>query len=204
MDGLLAEWPADGVVAEEGRSAPARDGWRWVIDPLDGTRNYLSAAGPWSVCLALQFQDVTQVAVVHDPAAGETFSAVRGAGATLDGEPVHTAGDPRLGEAMVGLSFNPSPEAKRRMADLLGRLLPVVGDIRRLPAALDLCYLAAGRLDGAVCLDTRLWDIAAGLLIAEEAGAVLGGAGGAAAAAGTELALGAAPSVWPEFSALFT
>ena len=94
---------------------------------------------------------------------------------------------------MVGLSFNPSPEAKRRMADLLGRLLPVVGDIRRLPAALDLCYLAAGRLDGTVCLDTRLWDIAAGLLIAEEAGAVLGGAGGAAGAAGTELALGAAP-----------
>ena len=192
------------MVAEEGRSAPARDGWRWVIDPLDGTRNYLSAAGPWSVCLALQFQDVTQVAVVHDPAAGETFSAVRGAGATLDGEPVHTAATPRLSEAMVGLSFNPSPEAKRRMADLLGRLLPVVGDIRRLPAALDLCYLAAGRLDGTVCLDTRLWDIAAGLLIAEEAGAVLGGAGGAAGAAGTELALGAAPSVWPEFSALFT
>ena len=95
VDGLLAEWPADGVLAEEGRSAPARDGWRWVIDPLDGTRNYLSAAGPWSVCLALQFQDVTQVAVVHDPAAGETFSAVRGAGATLDGEPVARRGDRR-------------------------------------------------------------------------------------------------------------
>ena len=64
------------------------------------------------------------------------------------------------------------------MAGLLGRLLPVVGDVRRLPAALDLCYLAAGRLDGSVCLDTKLWDIAAGLLIAEEAGAMLGGVDG--------------------------
>jgi myo-inositol-1(or 4)-monophosphatase len=199
VDALLAEWPADGVLAEEGRSAPARAGWRWVIDPLDGTRNYLSASGPWSVCLALQFEDVNQVAVVHDPAAGETFSAVRGAGATLNGEPVTLSGAARLGEAIVGLSFNPSPATKRRMAGLLGRLLPEVGDVRRLPAALDLCYLAAGRLDGSVCLDTKLWDIAAGLLIVEEAGAVLGGVDGAA---GTELVIGATPAVWPELSAL--
>ena len=88
VDGLRAAGPTDGVLAEEGGSAPAEHGWRWVIDPLDGTRNYLTAAGPWSVCLALQFADVTQVAVVHDPAAGETFSAVRGAGATLDAEPI--------------------------------------------------------------------------------------------------------------------
>jgi myo-inositol-1(or 4)-monophosphatase len=199
VDALLAEWPADGVLAEEGRSAPARAGWRWVIDPLDGTRNYLSASGPWSVCLALQFEDANQVAVVHDPAAGETFSAVRGAGATLNGEPVTLSGAAQLGEAIVGLSFNPSPATTRRMAGLLGRLLPEVGDVRRLPAALDLCYLAAGRLDGSVCLDTKLWDIAAGLLIVEEAGAVLGGVDGAA---GTELVIGATPAVWPELSAL--
>ena len=69
VDGLRADWPDDGVLAEEGRNAPTVHGWRWVIDPLDGTRNYLSRAGPWSVCLALQFAEVTQVAVVHDPAA---------------------------------------------------------------------------------------------------------------------------------------
>jgi myo-inositol-1(or 4)-monophosphatase len=136
---------------------------------------------------------------VHDPAAGETFSAVRGAGAALNGEPVTLSAAARLGEAIVGLSFNPSPATKRRMAGLIGRLLPEVGDVRRLPAALDLCYLAAGRLDGSVCLDTKLWDIAAGLLIVEEAGAVLGGADGAA---GTELVIGATPAVWPELSAL--
>jgi len=145
VDGLRAAWPEDGVLAEEGSSATGESGWRWVIDPLDGTRNYLSAAGPWSVCLALQFEDVTHVAVVHDPAAGETFSAVRGGGVTLGADPIRTAATGRLDEALVGLSFNPVPEARRRMAGLLGRLLPAVGDIRRLPAALDLCYLAAGR-----------------------------------------------------------
>jgi myo-inositol-1(or 4)-monophosphatase len=200
VDGLRAAWPQDGVLAEEGSSATGESGWRWVIDPLDGTRNYLSAAGPWSVCLALQFEDVTHVAVVHDPTAGETFSAVRGGGATLGADPIRPAATARLGEALVGLSFNPAPEARRRMAGLLGRLLPAVGDIRRLPAALDLCYLAAGRLDGTICLDTKLWDIAAGLLIAEEAGAVLGGPGGGPPA--TELAIGAAPSVWSELSEL--
>ncbi len=199
VDGLHAVWPTDGVLAEEGSRAPGRHGWRWVIDPLDGTRNYLSAAGPWSVCLALQFDDVTQVAVVHDPAAGETFSAIRGAGATLEGEPIGVATTRHLAEGMVGLSFHPSPTTKRRMAVLLGTLLPQVGDVRRLPAALDLCYLAAGRLDGALCLDAQLWDVAAGLLIAEEAGATLGGPDGTPS---PELVVGAAPSVWPELSAL--
>lgn len=199
VTGLLAEWPDDGVLAEEGSSAPARHGWRWVIDPLDGTRNYLSGAGPWSVCLALQHDDRTQVAVVHDPVAGETFSAVRGSGAELGGVPIGVSAVDRLGEAMVGLSFNPSPETKRRMAALVGTLLPAVGDVRRLPAALDLCYLAAGRLDGALCLDTKLWDIAAGLLIAEEAGATLGGLDGAPA---TELVLGATPALFPALNSL--
>jgi myo-inositol-1(or 4)-monophosphatase len=199
VDGLRDAWPEDGVLAEEGHSAPAVHGWRWVVDPLDGTRNYLTASGPWSVCLALQFDEITQVAVVHDPAAGETFSAVRGAGATLDGEPIRVSTTTRLDEAIIGLSFNPSPQAKRRMATLLGTLLPQVGDIRRLPAALDLCYLAAGRLDGAICLDTRLWDIAAGLLIVEEAGATLGGPTGAPS---PELALAAVPALHPQLGGI--
>ena len=199
VDGLRAAWPDDGVLAEEGHSAPAVQGWRWVVDPLDGTRNYLTASGPWSVCLALQLDEVTQVAVVHDPAAGETFSAIRGFGAALGGAPIRVADTARLDEAIVGLSFNPSPQAKRRMATLLGTLLPQVGDVRRLPAALDLCYLAAGRLDGALCLDTRLWDIAAGLLIAEEAGAALGGPGGTAS---PELALAAVPALCAQLDAI--
>jgi myo-inositol-1(or 4)-monophosphatase len=173
VDGLSASEPDDGVLAEEGSNAPGTTGWRWVIDPLDGTRNYLTGAGPWSVCLALQEGRTTRVAVVHDPVAGETFSAMAGAGAMLGREPLRVSATARVEEALVGLSFNPSPGTKRRMADILAVLLPSVGDVRRLPAAIDLVSVAAGRLDAALVVDTQLWDVAAGLLIAAEAGAAV-------------------------------
>lgn len=173
VDGLTARWPADGIIAEEGSSSPGTSGWRWVVDPLDGTRNYLTGTGPWSVCIALQEGETTRVAVVHDPVAGETFSSVAGAGALLGDEPLEVSATTRLDEALLGLSFNPSPATKRRMVELLAGLLPGIGDLRRIPAALDLAYVAAGRLDAGLMVDTQLWDVAAGLLIATEAGALL-------------------------------
>jgi myo-inositol-1(or 4)-monophosphatase len=173
VDGLSAAWSADGILAEEGSSAPGASGWRWVIDPLDGTRNYLTGAGPWSVCIALQEGATTRVAVVHDPVADETFSAVRGSGAAVGGAALAVSATTRLEEALVGLSFNPSPPTKQRMAELISTLLPGIGDMRRVPAAIDLVYVAAGRFDAALMVDTQLWDIAAGLLIATEAGAVV-------------------------------
>src|SRR3954466_9973665 len=105
VGGIAAAWPDDGILAEEGSSASAASGWRWVIDPLDGTRNYLTGAGPWSVCIALQEGESTRVAVVHDPVAGETFSAVTGDGARLGDAPVRPSGVTRVDEALVGLSF---------------------------------------------------------------------------------------------------
>ncbi len=195
VDGLRARWPTDGLLGEEGASASGESGWRWVIDPLDGTRNYLSASGPWSVCIALQRDDVTEMAVVHEPAADETFSAIRGGGSVRNAERLRASDCARLDEAIIGLSFNPSPATKARLGGLLPVLLPAVGDIRRMPSALCLCYLAAGRLDGGLCLDTKLWDVAAALLIAEEAGVVLGGIGGRPT---PELVIAAAPAVEPE------
>ena len=173
VDGVARAWPGDGILAEEGSSAPASSGWRWVIDPLDGTRNYLTGAGPWSVCIALQEGTATRMAVVHDPVAGETFSAISGSGATLGGMSLEVTSTARVAEAIVGLSFNPSPETKQRMAGIIVALLPGIGDVRRVPAALDLAYVAAGRVDAALMVDTQLWDVAAGLLLATEAGAVL-------------------------------
>jgi myo-inositol-1(or 4)-monophosphatase len=173
VDGVSAAWPDDGILAEEGSSTPGTSAWRWVIDPLDGTRNYLTGAGPWSVSIALQEGSTTRVAVVHDPVAGESFSAVAGAGALLGTGPLRVSATSRLEEALVGLSFNPSPATKRRMAGILAVLLPSVGDVRRIPAAIDLVSVAAGRLDAALVVDTQLWDVAAGLLIAAEAGAVV-------------------------------
>jgi myo-inositol-1(or 4)-monophosphatase len=173
VEGVAAIWPGDGILAEEGSRAPASSGWRWVIDPLDGTRNYLTGAGPWSVCIALQEGTTTRMAVVHDPVAGETFAAVAGSGAVLGRLPLQVTATTRLDEAIVSLSFNPSSETKRRMARMLAALLPEIGDLRRVPAALSLVYVAAGRFDAALMVDTQLWDVAAGLLIAIEAGAAV-------------------------------
>jgi myo-inositol-1(or 4)-monophosphatase len=145
-----------------------------VVDPLDGTRNYVTASGPWSVSIALFEGDEPAAAVVHDPASGETFTAAANAGARHGGKPIAVSGPDALAEAVVGLSFNPSPATKQQVAGLLGRMLPAIGDLRRLPAALDLAYLAAGRLDAAVLIDTKPWDVAAGLLLATEAGAHFG------------------------------
>ena len=200
VDGLRAAFPDDGVLGEEGGGVPGTSGRRWIVDPLDGTRNYLSGAGPWSVCIALQDgpgDDDLALAVVHDPVVGETFSAISGEGAFLDRVPVTASDLTDLGRALAGLSFDPSATTKLLMADVVAALLPEVGDIRRLPSALDLAYLACGRLDCAVLAGTKLWDVAAGLLLAREAGVVLGGVDGRPSPA---LILAAAPGLWAEFS----
>jgi myo-inositol-1(or 4)-monophosphatase len=193
VDGVSAAWAGDAILAEEGSSTPGMTGWQWVIDPLDGTRNYLTGAGPWSVSIALQQAGTTRVAVVHDPVAGETFSAVAGGGAALRGVPLEVSPSTRLDEAIVGLSFNPSPATKRRMGEMLSTLLPGIGDLRRVPAALDLAYVAAGRFDAALMVDTRVWDVAAGLLIATEAGAVVDEVPGA----GPDVLLATTPALRP-------
>ena len=197
VDAIVEAWPDDEIQAEEGHGRPGSSGWSWVIDPLDGTRNYISRTGPWSVCVALYRGDEPRMAVVHDPAAGETFSAVDGGGAFLNGVPLTVSGGPPLGEALIGVSFQPNPRTKERAGRVIRELLPVSGDIRRVPAALNLVYLASGRLDGGLALDTKLWDIAAGALIAREAGVILGGQG---AEFSTGLTIGAAPALWPDLS----
>ncbi|MEV0895277.1 inositol monophosphatase family protein [Actinoplanes sp. NPDC049802] len=193
VDAIRAAWPDDAVQAEEGHGRSGGSGWTWVVDPLDGTRNYISRTGPWSVCIALYQGDQPRMAVVRDPAADETFSALDGGGALLDGQPITASSGPPLAEALVGVSFQPNPKTKERTGRLIRELLPVTGDIRRIPAALNLVYQACGRLDGGVALDTNLWDIAAGALIAREAGVVLGGHGPDFS---TELTIGAAPALW--------
>ena len=152
------------------------------------------------MCIALQDgpgDDDLALAVVHDPVAGETFSAISGEGAFLDGAPVTASDRADLDKALAGLSFDPSSTTKHLMAEVVGLLLPEVGDIRRLPAALDLAYLACGRLDCAVLAGTKLWDVAAGMLLAREAGVVLGGVDGRPTPA---LILAAAPGLWEAFS----
>jgi myo-inositol-1(or 4)-monophosphatase len=197
-DAITALWPDDGILGEEGHDTAGTSGWHWIVDPLDGTRNYVTASGPWSVSIALYDGDRPAVGVVHDPVLRETYTAIAGAGARLGGEPIAVAGPDGLDEAIVGLSFNPSPEIKQQVAAMLGRVLPVIGDVRRLPAALNLTYLAVGRTDAAVLVDAKPWDVAAGLLIAEEAGAHYG------SRADTLLCLAATPALASALTALVT
>jgi myo-inositol-1(or 4)-monophosphatase len=199
VDGLLRHCPDDGLLGEEGTTQAGTTGWTWVIDPLDGTRNYISGTGPWSISVALQEGDSTRLAVVHDPVAGETFTAVAAHPPRLNGQPVTARHAARLSEALAGISFNPSPAAKQRIGPVVATLLPHVGDLRRLPAALELAYLAAGRLDVGIVIGTHPWDVAAGLFLATQAGLVLTGPGGEAT---PELTICATAQLWEDFAPL--
>jgi myo-inositol-1(or 4)-monophosphatase len=186
---LAAERPDDGLLGEEGADAGGTSGRRWVVDPLDGTTNYLYRYRAWAVSVALEDAGGEGlVGVVHDPLNGETFSASRGGGAFLNGEPIAVSGHDELRTALVATGFGYDPEVRRGQAELLLRVLPRVRDVRRAgAAALDLCHVAAGRLDGYYERGIHHWDYAAGaLIVAEAGGRVLpleGGRFGLAAAA---------------------
>ena len=198
VDTITDAFPDDSIIAEEGSEVSGSSGWGWVIDPLDGTRNYLTGAGPWSVSVALRRAQQTVLGVVHDPALDETFSAATGAGALLNGRPIHVSDTGLLASSIIGFSFVPSLATKRRLAPLLAEVLPASGDIRRVPAALGLSYLAAGRFDGSFILDTRPWDVAAAEMIAREAGAEVSSPGSAI----TESAVYAGPELLPQLATI--
>jgi myo-inositol-1(or 4)-monophosphatase len=172
---LRAERPDDGILGEEGASAGGSSGRRWVVDPLDGTTNYLYRYRAWCVSVALEDASGDGLAaVVHDPLNGETFRAARGEGAFLNGEPIHVRSCEGLDVALVATGFGYDPEVRRGQAELLLRVLPRVRDVRRAgAAALDLCHVAAGRLDGYYERGINHWDWAAGALIVREAGGVV-------------------------------
>ena len=189
VDAVIDAFPGDSILGEEGSDITGHNGWQWVVDPLDGTLNYLTGAGPWSVSIALQHEQHTVLGLVHDPAVGETFTAIAGEGAMLNDRSIHVSANVALAESIVGLSYNPSLPTKRRLGPLLADLLPVIGDIRRIPAALGLSYLAAGRFNGSLILNTKPWDIAASEMIAREAGAQVS----SPSASITEMAIFAGP-----------
>lgn len=173
---LLAERPDDGLLGEEGADRPSASGLRWVLDPLDGTVNYLYRFPAWCVSVACEDRvdgDWTAVVgVVHDPLRDETFSAVRGGGAWLNGTRLRVNDPVPIDRALVATGFSYEADRRRRQAAVVAELLPLVRDIRRAgSAALDLCALAAGRVDGYFEDIPSRWDWAAGALVAAEAGA---------------------------------
>lgn len=195
VDGILAARPDDGLLGEEGADRTGSSGVRWVVDPVDGTVNFLYGIPQWAVSIAAEVDGEVQVGVVHDPAKGETYRAVRGRGAELNGRALRCSAATELSQSLIATGF--SYDARRRAAQSahLTTLLPRVRDIRRLGAgALDLCAVAAGRVDGYYEQAMNYWDWAAGSLVAREAGAWVGGLRGKPE--GGALVLAAGPGVF--------
>ncbi|RAJ59031.1 myo-inositol-1(or 4)-monophosphatase [Streptomyces sp. Amel2xB2] len=196
ITGYLAERrPDDGFLGEEGASSPGTSGVRWIVDPLDGTVNYLYGLPSWAVSIAAEFEGETVIGVVESPPRGETFRAALGHGAFCNARPLECRSAPPFDQALIGTGFNYVAERRAAQADLVRQLIPRVRDIRRSgSAAVDLCDVAAGRLDAFYERGLHAWDLAAGDLIAREAGARTGGRPGLEPDG--ELAVAASPGVF--------
>ena len=206
---LLEARPGDGVLGEEGAAREGASGVRWVIDPIDGTVNFLYDLPAYAVSIAAEVAGEVVAGVVLNVATGEMFTAIRGRGAhrTSTGrpEPVRLTGSRpvSLEQTLVGTGFGYGVEQRRAQGAVVAALLPRVRDIRRYgSSALDLCTVAAGRIDAYYELDLNTWDHAAGALIAAEAGLVVTGLPGRRFA--EPMAIAVAPSVAAPFIALIS
>lgn len=172
-DRLSAARPEDGLLGEEdAANREGSSGLRWVVDPLDGTVNFLYGIPQWCVSIACEDDDGPLVGVVHDPNQGDTFAAVRGGGATGNGADLRV-NELTLDRALVATGFSYDPAVRTEQGKLATDVLGRVRDIRRAgAAALDLSWVAAGRIDGFYEFDLKPWDWTAGVLLVEEAGGV--------------------------------
>jgi len=223
---IRAERPGDVILGEEGGethgegaqqaagdpSAPAPV--RWIVDPLDGTVNYLYGLADWAVSIAAEVAGAIVAGVVAVPLHGETFTAIRGQGAWRhstaergsatggrDAAGLRCNRGVPLGQALVGTGFGYLPGRRRVQGEVVAALLPQIRDIRRGgSASVDLCMVAAGRLDAFYERGLNYWDYAAGGLIAEEAGARVTGLDGRPA--GTSLTVAAGPGLYEELTAV--
>jgi Archaeal fructose-1,6-bisphosphatase and related enzymes of inositol monophosphatase family len=173
---LREQFPEDGIVTEEGSSSDAEaarsEGFRWILDPIDGTVNYANRMPGWVISIGLLYEGQRVGAIVEAPCLRERFRAVLGEGATLNGARIFVNNKTRLNQGIVGTGF-PYDRAKRAepISRALANMLRESGGVRRLgAAALDMCYVAAGRFVGYYEMSLKPWDCAAGSLIIEEAG----------------------------------
>jgi myo-inositol-1(or 4)-monophosphatase len=197
--------PDDAFLGEEGGTRAGGSGVRWVVDPIDGTVNYLYDLPDWAVSIAAEVDGETVAGAVEMPRRGESYTAVRGGGALL-----HTASGARelrvnarvpLAKALVATGFGYDAARRARQAEVLTGVLPNVRDIRRGGSCcVDLCSLAAGRVDAYYERGVQAWDIAAGALIVQEAGGRVEGLDGAPA--GPELTVAAGPGTFEALHAL--
>ncbi len=194
IERLLAARPDDAILGEEsGARAGGESAVRWVIDPIDGTTNFVYRLAPFSVSIAAELHGVTVAGVVIVPGWQETFEAVLGGGARCNRAPISCSTTSDLPSALVGTGFSYDAGRRVRQGEVVSRLLGQVRDIRRMGAAsVDLCAVACGRLDGYFEAELKPWDHAAGSLIASEAGATVTDLSGGPPSSAFVVAAGAA------------
>jgi Archaeal fructose-1,6-bisphosphatase and related enzymes of inositol monophosphatase family len=196
---LLAARPQDGVFGEEGAGIAGSSGVRWVIDPIDGTVNYVYNLPAYAVSIAAELDGKVVAGAVLDVAAGALFTATLGGGAGREEVPLHCNAQEDLSQSLIGTGFSYDAAVRRRQAEILTAVLPKVRDIRRFGScALDLCAVAGGRLDGYYEYGPSLWDYAAGGLIAREAGATVRGVHGGLVVASAPGIFGALTALLPD------
>jgi myo-inositol-1(or 4)-monophosphatase len=172
--GIRAARPADAIVGEEGTHSDGSSGVAWFVDPIDGTTNYVYALPGFGISIAARSGEQTLVAAVADPLRGDVYTAARGRGAFRNGAEINCSHADRLATALIGTGFSYDSDRRRQQATVLVQVLPLIRDIRRLgAAAVDLCLVASGRLDGFYERGLAPWDKEAGILIATEAGALV-------------------------------
>ena len=175
FDKLMRLRPEDSIVAEEGSGHRGTSGIEWVIDPLDGTVNYVYGFPHW--CVSIGVEGAQRLGVIHDPSRGETFA---------DPSALKPSRKTELGDSLIGTGFAYSAETRARQAKTVANLLPIVRDIRRVGScALDLAWVACGRLDGFYEEGVKHWDISAGIALVNQAGGVARTHGPLTVAAGT-------------------
>ena len=171
---IRSRFPAHDLLGEEGARGASGSPYRWIVDPIDGTTNFAHSLPTFAVSIALELDGAPLVGVVHDPMRDECFLAVRGGGATLNGAPLRVSPTTALIGSLLATGFAYETSLRLRQADVWRVLIPQVQAIRQTgSSALNLAYVAAGRLDGYWERGIHPWDVAAGALIAQEAGGVV-------------------------------
>jgi len=206
---IFSNFPQDGVLGEEGANRSGSNNIRWIIDPLDGTVNYLFGIPLWGVSIGIEINGSVDYGIVVIPAQGETYVAQRGLGAfRMSGgntrnflvERIHVRESVSLDRALVTTGFGYSPSRRVRQAEVITEIIPCIADIRRGGAAVvDLCWFASGRSDAYFEYGLNPWDYAAGALIAQEAGGIVQGL---ATSDFSEFLVAATPKIFSEFRAL--
>ena len=197
VERLASLRPGDGLLGEEGTIDAGTTGVRWIFDPLDGTTNYIYGYPAFCVAIAAEAEDEVVAGAVFDALRGEMFVAAKGSGARRDGRSIHVTDQPDVSQALVATGFGYSQPRRAFQGRVLADIVPLVRDVRRGgSAALDLCWVACGRLDAYYELGLNPWDMAAGALLVREAGGVIGDFQGAPPGANTIVASG--PGIFGE------